>query len=213
MDFRPNRRTLVISYIAIAGALGVLIWLSQSNPGRFYYWPEYTSHQGYTPPEQSCRQCHIRPYAAFEQKTCYTGGCHTDFDPRRGPISPEGILKLEEKTRQGWVAQGIRANGPGAENYAAVVAFHSNLGDAASCSECHPSHRLPQKGRFNEFTIREELEKRLSTMPEAPTPEALTQLRADIFHNEAQAFVGAISCNRCHATLPEWSIPKELPPG
>jgi len=208
MDFRPTRRTLILNYIVVAAILTALLLAGRRYAARVYYWPEYTSHTGYTTPGQTCQQCHVQPFQPFQERTCYTGGCHAEFDPRQLPLSATSLGEWEGRIRSGEGPSGVQPNRPSAVHFAAVVQFHRHLRGAATCVECHPAHQLPQKGRFNEFTIRAELEKRILALS-SPKPEDLARLRAEIFHNESRSFIGTVACDQCHVGMQQ---PPEAPP-
>jgi hypothetical protein len=209
MDFRPSPRTLYINYALLVSVLAAALVVGKYYPARIYYWPEYTSHTGYVLPAQTCSQCHSQPYQPFEERTCYTGGCHSGFDPVNEPLSEAALAALEAKVLRGELEAGVQPNRPGALHFASIVQFHRLVRGSAPCLQCHPAHKLPQTGRFNEFTIRAELEKRLSELT-APTPKEIGRIRSQIFHQEAGSIVGAVACRTCHPGFPD--DPQKQPP-
>ncbi len=193
MDFRPNTNILVLNYLITFGVVGGLLYFSIGNPTRFYYSPKHNSHAGYESDPQSCRQCHINPWEKFDERTCWTGGCHTQFDPTAGPADDK-ILALREDE-----------SGMTKPHFGAVIAMHREIGPSVSCNSCHPSHQLPQTGLFNAVTIHQETAERLLKHPDASDQEKLG-LRTEIFHNNAELFIGKISCQSCHLEARETTL-------
>lgn len=192
MDFRPTRNTLIANYLVTFGILGVLVFLSLRNPTTYYYSPEYTTHTGYgLDAAQSCRQCHIQAFASFEEKTCWTSGCHTNFEPD-GKLATKQMLSMTKS----------ESSGETRENYGALLGFHKALPTAMACATCHPSHQLPQTGKFNEATLVTDLKKKLATSPpKDPSPAGLKAVRAEVFHEKAEQFTGKVSCQTCHVNV------------
>lgn len=205
MDFRPTRKTLVINYAVTFAAVGMILWLSIGRPVRYYYSPEYTSHGGYGAASTNCGECHIKPFVRVEERTCYTGECHTNFDPRLGELGGARLARLTEEIAHQSTAGGRKngavntaMTGPLAPQYAAVVAFHARIGTAVSCEQCHPSHRLPQTAPFNAATIANDLNQRLASQSGSRSLAQLRGMRGDIFHANAKEFTGEVSCATCH---------------
>src|SRR5437868_1018978 len=138
MDFRPDSKTLAINYSVTFGIVIGLILLSVGSYQRYYYSPEYTSHQGYGTPV-SCESCHTKPWHAVDQKTCSTAGCHVYYSP---DFNSGNVLMLD-KDEKGKPKPGLGS----------MIAFHRQVSGTFSCEQCHPSHRLPQTAKFNAATI------------------------------------------------------------
>lgn len=182
MDFRPDSKTLAINYVITLGVVAAIVIFSVGKTQKYYYSPEYTSHQAYDVPV-SCNACHTTKFQAFDNKTCSTGDCHGTFGDRR-PANFKALAKNEK--------------GEPEPNFGAMLAFHSQLGSKFQCSECHPAHRKPQAGKFNATTMHVELEK-LQAAGGAAKPETRKVRHSEIFHENAKSFIGNImSCHSCH---------------
>lgn len=193
MDFRPNTHTLVFNYLLTFGVVGGLLYFSIGNPTRYFYSPAYNSHAGYETGAQSCRQCHTQSWEKFDERTCWTGGCHSLFDPTAGPPNDK-ILALKEDE-----------SGMTKPHFGALIAMHRMIGPLVSCGSCHPSHQLPQTGLFNKVTVHQETAERLLKHPEA-TDQEKRGVETGIFHSRAEQFTGKISCHSCHLEAREIKI-------
>lgn len=185
MDFRPDRNTLIANYLLIFGAVGGIFLASVGKPTRYYYSPPHNSHAGYGSGTESCSQCHIRPWARFEEKTCYTSACHGRFSPHSGQLT-RAELALESDER-----------GNPKPHYGALIAFHRHMNGDISCESCHPSHRLPQHGLFNKATLQLAVAERVKKGA-APGYAEQQALKTELFHVRAEEFTGKISCRSCH---------------
>lgn len=185
MDFRPNSSTLILNYAITFGLVGGLLWLSAGKPTRYYYSPEYNSHAGYGPGAQSCRQCHVSPWAKFEEKTCWTAGCHTRFDPAQGQPDPVTLALKQDEF------------GNPRPHFGAMIALHRLIGSSQTCGSCHPSHQVPQTGQFNRTTVHMAAAERFQRQPPR-SPQEQRAVETEIFHARAEHFTGKLSCQTCH---------------
>jgi hypothetical protein len=185
MDFRPNTNTLVANYLVTFGIVGLIIYMS-TRPGNvvtYYYSPEYNSHASYG--TSNCASCHTSTWSKVTDKNCSTAGCHTQFD-------------AAAKSTADRLATTKNEFGHEKPHWGAILAFHDKVMGQTSCESCHPSHRLPQKGRFNGETILASLEQS-GGIPRDQA--ALSKKRADAFHHGAELIAGKMSCNACHASM------------
>lgn len=185
MDFRPNTNTLVANYLVTFGIVGIIIFLS-TRPGnvvRYYYSPEYNSHSSYG--TSNCASCHSTNWSKVTDKNCSTAGCHTQFEAGK-QTTPERLAATKDEF------------GNVHPRFGAILAFHDKVIGQTSCESCHPSHRLPQKGRFNNETMVVAMQQ-IGEMPRDPA--AVAKRRADVFHRGAEQIIGKVSCNTCHADM------------